>query len=83
MADHGVTVEFFKKGDPDFSFVAPDGELIPRGVPLKAFREELVKNDGVTRLPDGSAHPVSIPHDVRDGESFYVNIAVTRLKPGA
>ncbi len=78
-----VKVDFFKKGDPEFSFVARDGELVPRGVPVEIFREELLRDGGVFRLPDGTSHPVSIPEDVRDGESFYVSIAVTRLKPGA
>ena len=78
-----VTVEFFKEeGDPAFSLVARDGALIPRGVPVEPFRRDLAKDGGVFRLPDGTPYPVSIPEDVKDGEGFYVSLAVTRLKPG-
>jgi hypothetical protein len=77
-----VTVSFFEEGDPAFSFVARDGALIPRGVPVESFREDLAKAGGVFRLPDGTPHPVSIPDDVKDGGGFYVNLAVTKLKPG-
>lgn len=76
-----VTIEFFKQGDPDFSFVARDGELIPRGVAVEAFRQQLAEDGGVFRLPDGTPHPVSIPAHIKDGEGFYVNLAVTQLKP--
>ncbi len=76
-----VTVTFFKEGDPAFSLVARDGDLIPRGVPVEPFRKELARDGGAFKLPDGTAHPVSIPDDVMDGEGFYVNLAVTRLKP--
>lgn len=76
-----VRVDFFKRGDPEFSLVAKDGELIPRGVPVEAFRSDLARDGGVVKLPDGAFHPVSIADDVRDGEGFYVSLAVTRLKP--
>lgn len=76
-----VTVDFFKKGDPAFSLVAREGELIPRGVPVEPFRKELAKDGGVVGLPDGTAIPVSIPDDVKDSEDFYVNLAITQLKP--
>ena len=78
-----VTIGFFKEGAPDFSFVALDSELIPTGVPVETFREEIARDGGALQLPDGTLHPVSIPDDIRDGESFYVSIKVTRLKPGA
>ena len=77
-----VTVEFFEEGDPAFNLVARDGALIPRGVPVEPFRRDLAKDGGVFRLPDGTPYPVSIPEDVKDGEGFYVSMAVTRLKPG-
>lgn len=78
-----VTVKFFKVGDPDFSLVARDGELIPRGVPVEPFRKELARAGGVFKLPDGTPHHISIPDDVEDGQGFYVNVAITRLNPGA
>lgn len=78
-----VTVKFFKKGDPDHSWVARDGELIPRGVPIEPFRKQLARDGGVFKLPDGTPHRISIPDDVEDGEGFYVNVATTHLKRGA
>lgn len=78
-----VTVAFFKEGDPAFSLVARDGGLIPRGVPIEPFRRELARDGGAFKLPDGTSHQVSIPEDVKDGEGFYVNLAVTHLKPGS
>jgi hypothetical protein len=54
-----VTVSFFEEGDPAFSLVARDGALIPCGVPVESFREDLAKAGGVFRLPDGTPHPVS------------------------
>ncbi|MDQ3768307.1 MAG: hypothetical protein M3370_02350 [Actinomycetota bacterium] len=48
---------------------------------MELFGKELAKHGGVLRSPDGAAHPVSIPDDVKDGEGFYVNVAITRLKP--
>jgi len=77
-----VTVQFFKKGDPEFSLVARDGELIPRGVPVEAFRQELAEDGGIFRLPNGTSVPASIPDDIKDGEGHYVSLAVTQLKPG-
>src|SRR5688572_28233668 len=78
-----VSVKFFKKGDPDYSLVARDGELIPRGVPIEPFRKELERDGGVFKLPDGTSRRISIPDDVEDGEGFYVNVAITRFKPTA
>ncbi len=76
-----VTVKFFKAGDPEFSFVALDGELIPKGPPLECFREELAKDGGVVKLPDGTSYPICIPEDISDGEGFRVYLAVTRMNP--
>lgn len=49
-----VRVEVFKKGDPAFSMVALDGELIPRRIPVEPFRKKLAKDGGVFILPDGN-----------------------------
>jgi len=76
-----VKVQFFKAGDPEFSFVALDGELIPKGPPVEWFRDELARNGGVVKLPDGTSYPVAIPEDVNDGEGFRVALTVTRMNP--
>jgi len=49
---------------------------------METFRAELSRDGGVFRLPDSTSHPVSIPEHVKDRENFYVNVNVTRLKPG-
>jgi hypothetical protein len=78
-----VTVRFFKEGDPAFSLMALDGELTPRGVRVEPFRKELARNGGVFKLPGGTPHHISIPDYVEDGQDFYVNVAITHLKPVA